>query len=145
MSQPLTCLTLLALACAPGLASNQADWVRVWESQGQPNPDATIHGAGFARGAYGLSAVAWVEAGAGPWSQAHIPGPARDACERYLDLCRERLRPLLGREPTFPEVYAAYRYGVTGFKKRYGLRVSACPASFRAKVQRYISNPTLPR
>lgn len=145
MSHSLTCITVLALACAPALASNEADWVKVWESKGQPNPDATIHGGGFARGAYGLSAGAWAEAGAGPWSEAHNPGPAREACERYIALCRQRLRPLLGREPTFGEVYAAYRYGVSGFRKRFGLSLSACPASFRAKVQRYISNPALPR
>ena len=129
---------LMYLAAITGFA-DQTDWVRKLETGGVADPDACLHTSrGFivARGAYGLSKDAWSEVSVMPWTDAHYPEAARRACARYLELTYIRLRSKLGRKLTFADVYAGYRYGVTGYLKMGG-RISGTPPSFRKKMEKY--------
>lgn len=119
--------------------ADQTEWVKHFETGGVKNPDEYIHashGLIVARGAYGLSKDAWSEVSNSPWIDAHYPVPARRACALYLELTYIRLKAKLHREPTFADVYAGYRYGVTGYVKMGG-RIWCTPANFQKKVQEY--------
>lgn len=119
--------------------ADQTEWVRQLETGGVADPDACLHTSrGFvvARGAYGLSKDAWNEVSKCPWEDAHNPMAARRACSAYLELTYIRLQAKLGRTLTFADVYAGYRYGVTGYLKMGG-RISGTPPSFRKKMEKY--------
>jgi hypothetical protein len=119
--------------------ADQTEWVRELETGGVSDPDACLHtsrGFVIARGAYGLSKDAWGEVSVMPWTDAHYPEVARRACARYLELTYIRLQSKLGRKLTFADVYAGYRFGVTGYLKMGG-RISQTPPSFRKKMEEY--------
>lgn len=124
---------MLMAACA---WADQTEWVRKLESGTVKDPDAHIHGFYVARGAYGLTHDAWSEVSDLPWIMAHDREHARKACALYLDLTYKRLKDRLKRELTFADVYAGYRFGVTGYV-RMGGKISSTPANFRKKVQDY--------
>lgn len=129
---------LMYLAAVTGYA-DQTDWVRELETGGVQNADAYLHTSrGFivARGAYGLSKDAWSEVSVMPWTDAHYPEVARRACAAYLELTYIRLQSKLARKLTFADVYAGYRYGVSGYLKMGG-RISGTPPSFRKKMEKY--------
>jgi hypothetical protein len=119
--------------------ADQTEWVRQLETGGVADPDAYLHTSrGFivARGAYGLSKDAWNEVCIMPWDQAHNRNAAKRACMAYLELTYIRLQAKLGRTLTFADVYAGYRYGVTGYLKMGG-RINGTPPSFRKKMEKY--------
>lgn len=129
---------LMYIAAVTGYA-DQTDWVRELETGNVQNADAYLHTSrGFivARGAYGLSKDAWSEVSVMPWTDAHFPEVARRACAAYLELTYIRLHSKLARKLTFADVYAGYRYGVSGYLKMGG-RISGTPPSFRKKMEKY--------
>lgn len=119
--------------------ADQAGWVRELETGIVRDPDAYLHtsrGIVVARGAYGLTKDAWSEVSDRPWTDAHYPWPAKKACEAYLELTYIRLRARLNRELTFADVYAGYRFGVSGYVKMGG-RIWCTPVNFQKKMQKY--------
>lgn len=116
---------------------DQTELVRKLETGSVSNPDAYVHGMYVARGAYGLTYDAWTEVSDMPWIMAHNREHARKACGLYLDLTYKRLKDRLNREPSFADVYAGYRYGVTGYV-RMGGKISSTPAKFQKKMQDYL-------
>lgn len=126
------------LAAITGYA-DQTEWVRKLETGIVADPDAYHHrsfGCVVARGAYGLSKDAWSEVSVMPWTYAHDREIARRACAAYLELTYIRLQSKLGRKLTFADVYAGYRFGVTGYL-RMGGRISQTPPNFRKKMEEY--------
>ena len=121
------------------LCADQTEWVRSLETGSVKDADNYLHrsmGKVIARGAYGLSYDAWSEVSDEPWSKAHDRARARRACELYLEITYNRLHSKLGRPLTFADVYAGYRFGVTGYV-RMGGKIDRTPAGFQKKVQDY--------
>ena len=119
--------------------ADQTEWVKHLETGSVKDPDAYLHashGLIIARGAYGLSKDAWSEVSQCPWTDAHNPWAARRACAAYLEITYIRLKAKLNRELTFADVYAGYRYGVTGYVKMGG-RIWCTPHNFQKRVQEY--------
>ena len=119
--------------------ADQLDWVKQLETGSVKDPDAYLHcshGLIIARGAYGLSKDAWSEVSNCPWTDAHNEWMARRACAAYLEITYIRLKAKLNREPDFADVYAGYRFGVTGYVKMGG-RIWCTPANFQKKMQDY--------
>ena len=129
---------LLLMACIVAKA-DQLAWVRELETGIVKLPDAYEHkrrGVVIARGAYGITHDAWSEVSTLPWSYAHDRYSATIACKAYLDLTYDRLRAKLGRELTFADVYAGYRYGVAGYA-RMGGQIWCTPIDFQRKMAKY--------
>jgi hypothetical protein len=119
--------------------ADQLEWVKQLETGGVKDPDSclhTSHGLIIARGAYGLSKDAWNEVSNNPWTDAHNEWIARRAAAAYLEITYIRLKAKLQRELTFADVYAGYRFGVSGYVKMGG-RIWFTPANFQKKLQEY--------
>lgn len=118
---------------------DQLDLVRELETGVVKEADEYLHtyrGMIIARGAYGLTKDAWSEVSDRPWTDAHYPEPARRACALYLELTYIRLKAKLNREPTFADVYAGYRFGVSGYV-RMGGQIWCTPVNFQKKMEKY--------
>jgi len=118
---------------------DQLAWVRELETGIVSQPDAYEHksrGVVIARGAYGITHDAWYEVSSLPWTYAHSRYYATTACKLYLDLTYERLKLKLGRDLTFADVYAGYRFGVAGYAKMGG-RIWCTPLNFQKKMLKY--------
>ena len=129
---------LMYLAAVTGFA-DQTEWVRKLETGIVADPDACLHtsrGFVIARGAYGITNDAWSEVSKAPWSDAHNRESARRACAAYLEITYIRLKAKLKRPISFADVYAGYRFGVTGYV-RMGGQISCTPPNFRKKVEEY--------
>lgn len=130
---------LYLLASITGFA-DQTEWVRRLETGGERDPDICLHtsrGMIIARGAHGMSRDAWSEVSTTPWINAHHRDESRRACAAYLELTYIRLRAKLKRPLSFADVYAGYRYGVTGYV-RMGGKISSTPPNFREKIRNYV-------
>lgn len=132
-------MRLLLIMLAAHAFGSQTEWVRKLETGVVKDPDAYRHtslGITIARGAYGLTHDAWTEVSDLPWIMAHNREHAERACAMYLEITYNRLHQKLRRPLTFADVYAGYRYGVSGYLKMGG-RIGSTPASFQKKMLQY--------
>ena len=99
---------------------------------------------GRALGVWQIHAAAWADVSASrakrnlsifPYSAAMDAKIARIYASEYLLIVTQRLDKLLGRTPSYAEIYCAYNLGVEGFRRR-SLLMENCPSITRSSAAR---------